>query len=266
MKTALVTGASIGIGAAFAQALAQRQYNLILVARSEEKLQQLATTLENNHNIKTEILPQDLTVANAAQTVFDTVTAKGWQVDLLINNAGFGDYGLFTETALSKQLEMIQLNITALTALTHLFLQPMIERQEGGIINIASIAGFQPLPYLSVYAATKAFVLSFSEALWAENQNSGVTITCVSPGPTETEFFKAANFPDHAVTAASQKNYASPEAVVKTALEGFEKKQANVVTGGLPNQIIVNLPRFFPREVLVSAVAKQFQPKTTSST
>lgn len=259
MKTALITGASGGIGAAFAKALAQRQYNLVLVARSQDKLEQLATTLQQTHNIEIEVIPQDLAQANAGQTLFNIVTAKDIPVDLLINNAGFGDYGLFADSSLDKQLEMIQLNITALTALTHLFLVPMRDRAAGGIINISSIAGFQPLPYMSVYAATKAFVLNFSEALWAENQDTGVTITCVCPGPTETEFFKAANFPSSA-TESVQK-YTSPEEVVTAALKSFDQKQANVVTGGLPNQLIVNVPRFLPREVLVSAVAKQFAPK-----
>ncbi|NBD33517.1 MAG: SDR family NAD(P)-dependent oxidoreductase [Cyanobacteria bacterium] len=260
MKTALVTGASSGIGAAFAEALARRGYNLVLVARSQAKLEQLAQQLQTDHQITTEIIPQDLAVTNAAQTLFNIITAKEINIDLLINNAGFGDYGLFAESSLDKQLEMIQLNITALAALTHLFLSPMRQQGSGGIINIASIAGFQPLPYMSIYAATKAFVLNFSEALWAENRDAGVTVTCVCPGPTETEFFKVANFPSSA-TESVQQNYASPEAVVKVALAGFDQQQANVVTGGLPNQVIVNIPRFLPREALVSAVAQQFRPK-----
>ncbi|AFZ45814.1 short-chain dehydrogenase/reductase SDR [Halothece sp. PCC 7418] len=259
MKTALVTGASSGIGYAFAQTLAERGYNLVLVARSQDKLEQLANNLQSSHNITTEVIPQDLTATNAAQNLFNIVTSKEMNIDLLINNAGFGDYGVFADSSLDKQLEMIQLNITSLTALTHLFLSPMREKGTGGIINISSIAGFQPLPYMSIYAATKAFVLSFSEAIWAENRDAGITVTCVCPGPTETEFFKVANFPDSAV-ASAQQNYTSPEAVVKAALEAFDKQQANVVTGGLPNQLIVNIPRFLPRETLVSAVAQQFRP------
>ena len=259
MKTALVTGASSGIGSAFAKALADRAYNLVLVARSQDKLEQLAATLQNKHQIQTEVIPQDLTDPHAAENLFHLVTAKEIQIDLLVNNAGFGDYGLFAESSLDKQLEMIQLNITALTALTHLFLTPMREQGKGGIINLSSIAGFQPLPYMSIYAATKAFVLSFSEALWAENRDAGITVTCLCPGPTETEFFKSANFPN-SVTESSQQNYATAEDVVKAALEGFDKQQANVVTGGFPNQVIVNIPRFLPREALVSAVANQFRP------
>lgn len=260
MKTALVTGASSGIGATFAQELANRQYNLVLVARSQDKLQQLAQQLEKDHQIQTEVIPQNLAEPNASQTLFDTITAKGINIDLLINNAGFGDYGLFANSSLTRQLEMIQLNISALVALTHLFLTPMRQQGEGGIINVSSIAAFQPIPYMSIYAATKAFVLNFSEAMWEENKDAGVTVTCVCPGPTETEFFIKANFPN-SITESSQQNYTSPEEVVKAALNAFEQKQANIVPGGFPNQLIANLPRFLPREALVKAVAQQFRPK-----
>lgn len=260
MTTALITGASSGIGTAFAQELARRNYNLVLVARSQAKLEQLATQLQENQKINTEVIVQDLTVPKAAQTVFDTVREKEIHIDLLVNNAGFGDYGLFAERSLEKQLEMIQLNITALVALTHLFLSPMRQQGNGGIINVSSIAGFQPLPYMSVYAATKSFVLSFSEALWAENKDAGVTVTCVCPGATESEFFIRAEFPDSFAQASSQ-NYASPVEVVKATLKAFAEKQTNVVTGGIANQIISNVPRFLPREALVKAVAKQFSPQ-----
>ena len=260
MNTALVTGASSGIGETFAQELANRQYNLVLVARSQDKLQQLAQQLEKDHQIQTEVIPQNLAEPNAPQTLFDTITAKGINIDLLINNAGFGDYGLFANSSLARQLEMIQLNISAIVALTHLFLTPMRQQGEGGIINVSSIAAFQPIPYMSIYAATKAFVLNFSEAMWEENKDAGVTVTCVCPGPTETEFFIKANFPN-SITESSQQNYTSPEEVVKAALNAFEQKQANIVPGGFPNQLIANLPRFLPREALVKAVAQQFRPK-----
>lgn len=255
MKTALITGASSGIGTAFAQELASRNYNLVLVARSQAKLETLAKQLQESHAINTEIIVQDLTANNAAQTVFDTVNHQGIHIDLLINNAGFGDYGVFADSSLEKQLEMIQLNITALVALTHLFLSPMREQGNGGIINISSIAGFQPIPYMSVYGATKAFVLNFSEALWAENQEAGITVTCVSPGPTETAFFERAGF-----SSNSSGSSATPEEVAKEGLKAFEEKQTNVVTGGLGNHVITNIPRFLPREALVKLVAKQFRP------
>ncbi|MDJ0525147.1 MAG: SDR family NAD(P)-dependent oxidoreductase, partial [Microcystis sp. M53600_WE12] len=168
MKTALITGASTGIGVVFARQLAQRQMELILVARSRDKLEQLAAELGEQYGVKVTVIVQDLTVAGAGKLVYDTVNQKGINVDLLVNNAGFGDYGAFSERDLARQLEMIQLNNLVLVELSHYFLRPMLAGTGGAIINVASIAGFQPLPYLSVYAATKAFVLSFSESLWAE--------------------------------------------------------------------------------------------------
>lgn len=257
MPTALITGASSGIGLAFAQELAARNHNLVLVARSEAKLQQLAAQLQNQYKIAVEVLVQDLTEPSAPTAIFEAVTRKEIAIDLLINNAGFGDYGAFAEKQRKRHLEMIQLNVMALVDLTHQFLVGMRQRQSGSIINIASIAAFQPLPYLSVYAATKAFVLSFSEALWAENKSDGIKVLVVCPGPTETEFFKVAEFPQSFVTKT--RNYASSEEVVRESLIALEKNQPTVVTGDWTNQAIVNLPRFLPREVLLNAVEKQFR-------
>jgi uncharacterized protein len=241
MTTALVTGASSGIGEEFARQLAEKKTDLILVARSQDKLEKLANSLQQQYSIKAEVIGQDLTLPAAGKTVFDLVQQKGLSVDLLINNAGFGDYGTFSDRDLSKQLAMIQLNVTVLTELTGLFLPVMKARGNGGIINISSIAGYQPLPYMSVYAATKAFVLNFTEALWGENKGSGVSILAVCPGATESEFFNRADF------------------VVTEALKAVEKGHSTIVTGGIGNQIIVNLPRFLPRDLLVNAVEKQFK-------
>jgi uncharacterized protein len=262
MTTALITGASSGIGEEFAQQLAQKKTDLILVARSQEKLTRLATQLQQQYSINAEVIVQDLTASAAGKTVFNLVEQKGLNVDLLINNAGFGDYGEFTKRGLTKQLAMIQLNVTVLTELTGLFLPAMKQRGNGGIINISSIAGFQPLPYMSVYAATKAFVLSFTEALWAENKNSGVRILVVCPGATESDFFKVAEFPDSFAESQSKSktvSLTSATDVVADALKALDKGQSTIVTGGLANQIIVNLPRFVPRDFLVSAVEKQFK-------
>jgi short-subunit dehydrogenase len=176
---------------------------------------------------------------------------------LLINNAGFGDYGDFAERDGERQLNMIQLNIMALVDLTHKFLPLMRQRRSGSIINVSSIAGFQPMPYLSIYAATKAFVLSFSEAIWAENKDYGVKVLVVCPGPTETDFFTEAKFPE--TLANTNNQIATPEEVVQDALQGLEKGDSTVVSGGLGNKIIVNMHRFLPRESLVSAIAKQFK-------
>jgi short-subunit dehydrogenase len=147
MATALITGASSGIGAAFAKALATRQTNLILVARSKDKLDSLAKQLQEQHQIQVEVLGQDLALPGAATSVFEAVTQKNIAIDLLINNAGFGDYGSFSESSLAKQLEMIQVNISALVELTYRFLPGMQQRGSGAIVNVSSIAGFQPLPY-----------------------------------------------------------------------------------------------------------------------
>ncbi|NET41908.1 SDR family oxidoreductase [Okeania sp. SIO2B3] len=258
MKTALITGASSGIGEIFAKELASRKTNLVLVARSEDKLQQLANQLQSQYQIQADVIIQDLTAPAATNSIFETVFQKGLNIDLLVNNAGFGDYGNFTERTLEKQVNMIQLNITALVELTHLFLPRMQQNKSGAIINVSSIGGFQPLPYMSVYGATKAFVLSFSEALWAENQDSGVKILALCPGPTESEFFQRAEFPK-SVGGASMSKLTPTEEVVKDALQALEKNQSNAVTGGFLNQVIVNASRFFPRETLVSVVEKQFR-------
>ena len=258
MKTALVTGASSGIGETFAEELAKRNNNLVLVARSQDKLEQLATRLSSLYKIKTEVIAQDLTEPSARQTVFDTVQAQGITVDLLINNAGFGDYGAFGDRPLDKQMTMIGLNVAAVVELTGLFLPLMQQRNHGSIINVASIAGFQPIPYMSVYAASKAFILNFSEALWAENKDSGVNILVACPGPTESKFYDRADFPDNA-TGLNGMTMASAEKVVQETLLALDKGQSTAVVGGFANQLIVNLPRLVPRDLLVSVVGKQFK-------
>lgn len=262
MSTALITGASSGIGAAFAQALATRQTDLVLVARSEDKLYSLAQQLQEQYQIQVEVLVQDLTAPGAATKVFEAVTQKNISIDLLINNAGFGTYGSFSETSLPKQLEMIQLNILSLVELTYQFLPQMQQRGSGSIINLSSIAGFQPVPYMSVYAATKAFVLSFSEALWAENREKGLKVLAVCPGPTKTNFFDIAGFDQLASGSSENQRSATPESVVRDALKALEGDNSTVVTGGLPNQVIVNLQRLFPRDALVKIVEQQFRPKS----
>jgi hypothetical protein len=261
MSTALITGASSGIGTVFARELAARGYNLAIVARRQERLERLAIELTAKYGIEVEVLAIDLTRSEAAIEVYRAVTAKNWMIDLLINNAGFGDFGEFAKGDRTKFSNMIQLNISALVDLTYQFLPQMQQRGKGSIINVASIAAFQALPYFSVYAATKAFVLSFSEALWAENQKYGVNILALCPGPTQTEFFEVAKRDDLNDKNIELKSIATPEEVVKDALESLNAGVSNVVTGGLPNKLIVNLSRFLPRESLAKIIAKQFQPK-----
>ena len=258
MTTALITGASVGIGETFARELAARNTDLVLVARSQDKLDKLATQLSSKHQVKTLVIVQDLTEPNAGKIVFDRVQAEGLTIDLLINNAGFGDYGAFSDRPLDKMLAMVQLNIKAVVELTGLFLPLMQARRDGAIVNLSSIAGFQPIPYMSVYAASKAFILSFSEALWAENKDLGVKVIAVCPGPTKSEFYDRAEFPESA-SALNGMTMASSEKVVRDSLKALDKHQSNAVVGGFPNQIIVNLPRFIPRDLLVNVVGKQFK-------
>jgi len=258
MTTALVTGASSGIGETFSRQLASKKMDLILVARSQNKLEQLATELSSQYQIKTTVIVQDLSQNSAGQEVFNLVQARALTVDLLINNAGFGDYGAFCDRSLSKQIAMIQLNIAAVVELTGLFLPLMHQKGDGAIINVSSIAGFQPIPYMSVYAATKAFLLSFSEALWAENKDKGVKVLVSCPGPTESKFYDQADFPDSA-TGLNGTTMTSTDQVVTETLSALEKGQSTIVPGGLANQFIVNLPRLVPRDFLVSVVGQQFK-------
>ena len=257
MLTALITGASGGIGECFAQKLAAKNTNLIIVARSEDKLNALAQELQQQYKINVEVIVKDLSQISAPQEVFDAVQAKGLSVDILINNAGFGDYGEFVQTDCDRQIQMIQLNNIAVVALTHKFLPQMRERGSGSIINVSSIAAYQPLPYVSVYAATKAFVRSFSEALWAENRQYGVRVLVVSPGPTETNFFEEANFPP--ALARNAKSMSTPEEVVDEAMKALENGNAAVVVGGIASKFITGLSSVIPRETLLNVLEKQFK-------
>ena len=257
MPTALITGASGGIGKCFAQKLSAKNTNLIIVARSEDKLNALAQELQQQYKINVEVIVKDLSQTSAPQEVFDAVQAKGLSVDILINNAGFGDYGEFVQTDCDRQIQMIQLNNIAVVALTHKFLPQMRERGSGSIINVSSIAAYQPLPYVSVYAASKAFVRSFSEALWAENRQYGVRVLVVSPGPTETNFFEEANFPP--ALARNAKSMSTPEEVVDEAMKALENGNAAVVVGGIASKFITGLSSVIPRETLLNVLEKQFK-------
>jgi short-subunit dehydrogenase len=226
-KTALITGASSGIGEAFAHILAARSMNLVLVARSAEKLRALAQALSEQHGIRADVVPADLSREGAAQEVYRQTQALSIPVDLLVNNAGFGTYGCFNTLAPEREHEEIMLNVTALVDLTHAFVPAMIERNEGGVINVASIAAFQPLPYQAVYGATKEFVLSFSLALWAEYRNQGVRVVALCPGPTATNFFTILGADE--VPRLSSMH--SPEAVVMTGLRALEQGRPYAVEG-----------------------------------
>ena len=259
MTTALITGASSGIGAEFARQLASRGTDVVLVARSRDRLQQLAEELQERYEIRATVLAGDLTRPEDIERVYEETEGRGTAIDLLVNNAGFGDYGQFAESDRAKILSMVQLNVMALVDLTHRFLQPMRQRGSGCIVNVGSIASFQALPYFAVYAATKAFVLSFSEALWAENDKTGVKILAICPGPTDTNFFEVSGSPP---SNGNSSQLASPETVVREAIAALDRDTACTIAGGLVNQAIATLPRLFPRDVLVRAIEQQFRPKS----
>ncbi len=188
VETALITGASSGIGEELAELFARDKSSLILVARSQDKLQALADRLSHTYGIQTLVIPCDLSQPHAAQTLFEAVTAAGWTVDCLINNAGFGGLGYFEETPLPQMSDMLQVNVLALTQLTRLLLPGMLARQRGRVLNVASTAAFQPGPNAAVYYASKVYVRFFSEGLQTELAGTGVTVTCLCPGPTRTNF------------------------------------------------------------------------------
>lgn len=263
MPTALITGASKGIGAAFARSLAARKTDLVLVARSETKLAELAEQLRQQFQIQVVVIVQDLTEIAGAAHVFEVVKSKGWEIDLLINNAGFGDYSPFAQSDRPKQMQMMQLNMSALVDLTHLFLPEMQQRRSGCIINVASIAAFQALPYLSVYAATKAFVLSFSAAIAAENRTYGIKVQVLCPGPTQTEFAEVAGMKSFGSGKAPGK-VVSAEEVVDDSLKALRKNKLVVVTGGFGNRITAVLTRFLPRVMLANAIEKLLRPQGLS--
>ncbi|HET7626083.1 MAG TPA: SDR family oxidoreductase [Verrucomicrobiae bacterium] len=189
---ALITGASSGIGLELAKLFAADRFNLALVARNESRLNQLAESLRREHGIETRVLARDLSAAGAPREIFDAL--HDTPISVLVNNAGIGFYGAFAKSDLREQTGILQVNITALTQLTHLFLQPMLARKAGRILNVASTAAFQPGPMVNVYYASKAFVYSFSYALSVELEKSGVTVTALCPGTTHTEFFSRGHF------------------------------------------------------------------------
>src|SRR6266853_6563001 len=226
MNTTLITGASSGIGEVFARKLAARGNNLLLVARSEDKLITLCNELGRSKSTHAQYVALDLSERDAPARLFAEAQNRGLEIDFLINNAGFGSMGEFTKLDLNHELNMIDLNVRSLVELTHRFLVPMRERKSGSIINVASTAGFQPVPFMATYAATKAFAISFSEALAEENRAHGIHVMALCPGVTETNFFEAAQV-DHPPMRTAQ----TAEDVVATALRGLARQKSHVVSG-----------------------------------
>jgi hypothetical protein len=257
-KTVLITGASGGIGLALAEIFAREGYDLVLVARSEAKLGAAKQRLESPYGIEVEVFPKDLLVKEAATEIFDALANQGKSIDILVNNAGVGEYGPFADAEWKKQNEMIQLNVTALIHMTKLFLQPMLERKAGKILNVASIAAFNPGPSMAVYHATKAAVLFFSEALTSELKGSGVTVTTLCPGPTETGFVAAASM--ESSTLFQNLKVATAEEVAACGYKALMKGKP-VVVHGFMNKLLVFSTRLGSRSMVREMTYKMYGGK-----
>src|SRR5688572_3129110 len=256
MKYTLITGASSGIGEAFARRLASEKHNLFLVARSEQKLRDLCDELSSKHGISAKYLAVDLIEVDSDLAVFEATEKSGFEIDWLINNAGFGSMGDFAKLDLERELEMIELNITAVVALTHHYLGKMRERRSGTIINVSSGAGFQPIPFFATYSATKAFVSSFTEAIAEENRPFGIRVLALCPGTTDTGFFKASGIDD----PMRVKGVQTPDQVVDAALRALSSGRSKVVSGWV-NYLVASAVNILPNSLITRVVAKPLRKR-----
>lgn len=253
MAYALVTGASGGIGLELAKLFAADRHDLVLVARSTDKLEAIAREFSAKHGIRARVFTADLSDPSACDRLYEAVRAEGLVVDTLVNNAGFGGYGDFWQTDLEHETRMMNLNVVSLVRLTKLFLRDMVRERRGRVLNVASTAAFQPGPLMAIYYATKAFVLSFSEAIADEARGTGVTVTALCPGPTDTGFRAAAGMKKSMLFS---KHLNLPAGIV--ARQGYDgmKKGKTIVIPGFRNRLVATLVRFAPRKNVVRAVRK----------
>ncbi len=259
-KWALVTGASAGIGEALAMELAASGANLILTARRVDRLEGLAQRLGSEHKVETQVLPADLADPGAPQQLFDATEGRGRAVDVLINNAGFGYYGEFVTGDPAWQRTMVDVNCTAVVDLTRLFLPKMIERKRGWVMIVASTAAYQPVAYMAIYAATKAFDRMLAEALAEETARFGIKVSALCPGPTESEFGKVAGSP----TSAGGRGFQTAEEVARRGLEGLVRGKYWVLPSFV-NNATVFVQRFLPRRFISGAVERAFRPESVKA-
>lgn len=242
-KRVLITGASSGIGKELSYLFAKENYVLILVARDRKKLEMLVEDLESKYKTKALIFVADLSKDGTAEQIFKTLKREKMKIDILVNNAGFGNYGFFEQNSLEKETQLIDVNIKSLMQLTHLFLPDLVEKR-GKILNVASVAGFMALPYLANYAASKAYVLSFSEALSEELKGRGVSVSVLCPGPTRTNFQKIAH-----MHKLSKSDSMSAKAVAEIGYKGLMRGKRVIVTG-TGNKMVTTLPKLIPRGIV----------------
>ena len=250
-QTALITGASAGIGIDLAECFAMDGYDIIVAARSEGPLKEVAARLSRAHNVRATAIVADLAAQGGGQKLADDIKAQGLCVDVLVNNAGYGIAGPFEGSAQAGQLGMIDLNVRGLVELTHIYWPEFLKKKRGGVLNVASTASFQPGPFMAVYYATKAFVLSFSEALWEEARSTGVHVSCLCPGPTESKFHDRAG-----TTKVRLSKMAQMMPSKKVAGIGYRAFQQNrrVVISGAQNAVLARMVPFFPRGITLGLV------------
>jgi short-subunit dehydrogenase len=258
-KWALITGASAGIGWEMAKQLAAGGTNLILTARRADRLQKLAAELSAQHQVQTEVFVADLVRPETPGEIHALTTRKNIEVELLINNAGFGAFGYSHEVPVEKLLEMIQVNCSAVVHLTRLYLPGMVARRHGDVLIVGSTASFQPVPFLAVYAATKSFDLLFAQAVAEEVREFGVRVCALCPGSTETEFQQVAHEPDRPMRVAE-----SAEKVARVGLEALARGKSYVVSGAF-NRLMLEAERLAPRGFVVKMAAKMMRPRNSQS-
>jgi hypothetical protein len=254
-NVALITGASGGLGAEFARIHASGGGDLVLVARSGEKLRQLKYDLESAHSVNVLVITEDLSAKGSAQTIYEATESEGIVIDVLINNAGFGGHGCFVDRELMKEEAMMQLNIATLTSLTHLYLKVMVGRGKGKILNVASTAAFLPGPLQAVYYATKAYVLSFSQAIAEELRGSGVSVTALCPGPIKTSFAAAGGLDG----VKAFENAASPESVAQCGYSAMRRGKLVVINDWKLSLILNWIVPFLPRKTVLSISRKSME-------
>jgi uncharacterized protein len=254
-QTVIVTGASSGLGAEFARQLARRGADLVLVARRADRLKDLADELTRAHGVTVTVVARDLGQPDAGRTLRAELESRGIYATGLVNNAGFGSHNALTDEDPDRLQSMIALNVSALVDLSRAYIDPLNSADTGILINVASLLGFQPTPYLSVYGATKAFVLSFTESLWEENRGTGLRVLAVCPGATKTEFYDAAG----SETADYGAKRVTPDYVVKTALDTLDRRSAppSVITNGRP---IALAGKILPRRLIVRFMGRMARP------
>lgn len=255
-RYALVTGASSGIGYELAKLFAKDGKNLVIVARSQDRLEELRTEIDDEYETTVIVLPKDLADPNSPQEIFSELEKEGIKVDVLVNNAGFGVWGKFSETDLQEELEMIQVNVTSLIHLTKLFLKGMLENKSGWILNVASLCAFTPVPLESVYCGTKANILHFSEAIANELKGTGVSVTCLCIGLAKTEFHKRARMED---TKVAKRKMMDATTVAQAGLDDLKKGRV-ISIPGLQYRVWPLLVRFAPRNLITRIMRSQHEP------